>query len=47
MDVRHATPARQQCAHVATRLRAVQLAERPRHFGNRQILMRVGGDDEE
>src|SRR5882762_8405539 len=47
MHVSDAAPARQQRPQIAPRLRAVQLAERPTHFRNAHIRLRLGRDDQE
>src|SRR5438552_13644501 len=46
MHVRNPPPPRQQRPHIATRLRAVQLAERPPHVRDLQVLIDVGSDHE-
>ena len=46
MHVRHPAPARQQRPQIATRLRAVQVAEGPAHFRDVHIVCEIGRDDE-
>ena len=47
MHVGHASSAREQRAHIAACLRAMQLAKGPAHFRDLDVARDVGRDDEE
>ena len=47
MCVRHAAAASQQRAHIAARLRLMQLPERQAHAGNGKIVTAIRRDDQE
>src|SRR2546430_14686431 len=46
MRMRHTAAASQQCAHIAARLRLMQLPERQAHAGNGKIFTAMRSDDQ-